>query len=849
MVYNKLKNMNQQTTLNKYFKIKTNSFKEMDINRKKKCNLSITKTPIKLPKLTLENEHVVDLISDDDDEGSISSKTCELNQSQTSSSESTLIYTPEMLHKSPVNQSPFEEISNKSSMSPSSDHKSLNKSSPSFRSPSTSHKYFSPTKKRSIKVRTPTKAKRNLSDIISKCDKQNIFNNEEFLQASKNLDDLTIFLLKIIYQFLCDDNLKPLLEESSCSLLSRAMKVKKPGMRLVCRLYWQQEGWRRWDKVKKIMIGKFKVDDPTLHEAVNSLIESGFITVANSNNGEEICFDKLLKMLKQDELKLICKEFKIKTTKKDDAVQSLKNFCYQKTNITNYFVGSKSTNETRVLNLLRSKVGPCYKLSDEARNTLKELYILMYLGMDYSIIKEKRLELMLLNDKTKRETFPIDKDMEIDNASLVFKNREQFLSYVNAGVLYEDIEEATDLSEKCEKIKRVYDLYNEMGKEELMSYIKLPVWLRRYTPAYIYVKILEAGIQELKKSKVEKNILLAVDILSKLLKQTAFREHKRAEWYSEKALILDKLLLLPEKAAEVLLEGFNSNLPEKYLDFIRPRAKLLAKRQTNPISSALKVQLLSRADKYDILEKNIKAVHIYKQPMYNGGRGKIKFETRTADGMLVQEAEEYCKYHYIQEGKYTHGGHWEGKIVTTIFFLLFWDIIYAQLEGIRGIFLSHYQTYPLDMFCEDFYNNRKALIEKRLKEIEESTTEEILTKIETAWESRPETEQSGVQSGAGGEAARAACARLAPARVARVCARLAADFAHAHSGFPDLTLWNERTGEIAFVEVKTDSDKPSMKQIQWMHYMQQHGIDTEFCYVGVHTGRARSRNTQELEEH
>ncbi|XP_050352889.1 fanconi-associated nuclease 1-like isoform X3 [Nymphalis io] len=729
--------MNQQTTLNKYFKIKDNTFKKMDTNRKKKHNLSITRTPVKSPKVTNENKNVIDLISDDDEE-SISSKTCDLDQSRKSSSESTLVYTPEMLRKSSAIHSSCEDISNKSSLSPASEHKSSNKSSPSFRSPSTSRKYYSPTKKRSIAVRTPTKAKRNLCYTLSKCGSENIFNDEEFLQASKDLDDSTIFLLKIIYQFLCTDSLKPLLGESSCNLLSRGMQLKKPGMRLVCRLYWQQEGWRRWDKVKKIMIGKLNFDDPTVHEAINSLIESGYISVANINNGEKIDFDELVKMLKLDELKLMCKEFKIKTTKKEDAAQSLKNFCNKKTNITNYFVGSKSTNETRVLNLLRSKVGPCYKLKDEARNTLKELYILMYLGIDYSIIKEKRLELMLLNDKSNRETYPIDKDMEVDNASLVFKNREQFLSYINAGSLYEDIEEATELSKKCEKIKQVYDLYNKISKEDMMNYISLPVWLRRYTPAYIYVKIMEAGIQELKKSKVEINIVLAVDILSTLLKQTAFRQHKRAEWYSEKALILDKLLSLPEKAAEVLLEGFNSNIPEMYLDSMRPRAKLLAKRQTCSISSALKVQLLARAEKYDILEKNIKAVHIYKQPMYDGGRGKIKFETRTADGLLVHEAEEYCMYCYIKDGKYTHGGHWEGRIVTTIFFLLFWDIIYAPLKGVRGIFLSHYQTYPLDMFCEDFYNNRKALIDERLKEIEESTAEEILSKIQTAWESRPE---------------------------------------------------------------------------------------------------------------
>lgn len=98
-----------------------------------------------------------------------------------------------------------------------------------------------------------------------------------------------IFLLRIIHQFLCDENLKPLLSQSSCDLLSSAMQVKKPGMTLVCRLYWQQDGWRRWEKVKQIMTAKSfegKFDDPTLQIALTSLIESGFITIGNTNNGK-----------------------------------------------------------------------------------------------------------------------------------------------------------------------------------------------------------------------------------------------------------------------------------------------------------------------------------------------------------------------------------------------------------------------------------------------------------------------------------------------------------------------------------------------------------------------------------
>lgn len=79
---------------------------------------------------------------------------------------------------------------------------------------------------------------------------------------------------------------------------------------------------------------------------------------------------------------------------------------------------------------LQSTAGICYKLSDLARTTLYNLYVLMYLGMDFNIIREKKLELMLLHDKTKAETFPVCKDMVVDNASVVFQDKDEFYRQV-----------------------------------------------------------------------------------------------------------------------------------------------------------------------------------------------------------------------------------------------------------------------------------------------------------------------------------------------------------------------------------------------------------------------------------
>lgn len=63
------------------------------------------------------------------------------------------------------------------------------------------------------------------------------------------------------------------------------------------------------------------------------------------------------------------------------------------------------------------------------------------------------------------------------------------------------------------------------------------MWLQRFTPIYMYVKILESGIQDLKK---EKRFGLVLEILDALISQEVCRQHKRAEWYAEKALVLHK---------------------------------------------------------------------------------------------------------------------------------------------------------------------------------------------------------------------------------------------------------------------------------------------------------------------
>ncbi|KAJ0174196.1 hypothetical protein K1T71_010342 [Dendrolimus kikuchii] len=702
---------------------------------------------------------------------------------------------------------------------------------------------YSPLKKRMVIRKTPVK--RNLAKEsfihyphVPYPDKE----HEELKSVFKDIDDKTSFLHQIIYKYLHTTELRNLLDGTSQDLLSKSMQLDIPGMRLLCRLYWYK---RRWYKLKKLAViaeGKQTISSNRIQENLEQLIKQGFITLAERNNN--LSFDEYEKLLTAKQCSEICKSLllKCRVSGKKSAMKALSIYCRGKPIYKYFNVGGAnghSSNCDRVLKLMRDKVGPCYRLSDIASETLDKLYLLMYLGMDYTIIREKKLELMLINDKNRTETYPIDKSMNMDNASTVFNTQEEFERYFEAHNIYENLLKQTDPRKKSDIIQDVYEKYKSLAVEETKDYKALPVWLRRFTPAYLYIKIIEKGVEDMKR---QEKYQIAVDMLTTLTGQNTFRHHKIGEWYAEKALILHRYIQEYDMAGKTLLQGLQSDIPKALKLALQCRAKQLVNQKNITLEESIREQLSSTLEKEPpITETEFTADHIYKQHMDCEGKGKRKFKTRTENGATVQAAEDYCLTHYIESGQFTDGRHWEGNMITTIFTLLFWDIIYMKLRGYSGIFLTAYQMYPLDMFCSSFYENRKAIIEERLSWIENSTTDVLREEMRKVWDSRPESELSGINRGVGWERVCEVCECAGARRLARVCRRLATDYGYARSGFPDLTLWNTNTKQIKFVEVKTDTDKPSIKQLQWMRYLKSVGIDTGFCYVGVNTERNKAR--------
>jgi len=108
----------------------------------------------------------------------------------------------------------------------------------------------------------------------------------------------------------------------------------------------------------------------------------------------------------------------------------------------------------------------------------------------------------------------------------------------------------------------------------------------------------------------------------------------------------------------------------------------------------------------------------------------------------VVTVEEFSLQHYEDEGwkgcvtcslwlGTTHDIHYslhsEGRIVYTIFGLLFWDIIFTTIPG---AFETPFQVAPLDISTDTFYHSRRDLFDKRLDEIKQGRAREIIGNVD-----------------------------------------------------------------------------------------------------------------------
>lgn len=169
------------------------------------------------------------------------------------------------------------------------------------------------------------------------------------------------------------------------------------------------------------------------------------------------------------------------------------------------------------------------------------------------------------------------------------------------------------------------------------------------------------------------------------------------------------------------------------------------------------------------------------------------------------------------------GLHAENALFRALFGLLFWEVVFAP---VKGMFQHRFQTGPLDLASEHFYENRRELVAARLEELRGAS---LGREVAVAFESHRGLTNAfvGWELYTAEELVRAADAfgeRLAP-----ILERLARHPSRHGRGLPDLLVYEG--GEPVLVEVKGPGDQPQIEQRLWHDALLAAGVDVRIARV------------------
>jgi len=70
---------------------------------------------------------------------------------------------------------------------------------------------------------------------------------------------------------------------------------------------------------------------------------------------------------------------------------------------------------------------------------------------------------------------------------------------------------------------------------------------------------------------------------------------------------------------------------------------------------------------------------------------------------------------------------------------------------------------------------------------------------------------------------------LTPEQIHAVLLEMAYNLRENTRGFPDLLVWDET--EYSFIEIKSPTDHLSSRQLHWLHFFANHGINSRIVRV------------------
>ncbi|XP_025915160.1 fanconi-associated nuclease 1 isoform X2 [Apteryx rowi] len=650
-----------------------------------------------------------------------------------------------------------------------------------------------------------------------------------------------------------------LFNDQDMNIITKFCQLSVGGQKLYVRLFQRK---LNWIKVNKIEYGEISVD---LLPVIEELVETSFLQTESEL--EDLC--EGLDLLSAPELKTLAKIFHLPNPngQKQQLVDDFLRLAKQRS----VFSKSQTGIGTVILKRAKDLAGKLVRVCKGPRAVFSR--VLLLFSLSESMEDEEagsggqgQLSTVLMVNMG-RMVFP---SYTVNRKTEIFQDRDDLIRYATAAHLSNDIatamangnwEEANYLY-MCAKetwnelknqpslregkdysgfflllvpmfLKLACSLTRTSWQQRNMSYHRaLPEYLRHFTVGWVYTRILSQGVEILQRLHMYKE---AVQELQNLLSQEVYCTDSRGRWWDRLALNLHQHLKNTKKAIDCIRNGLAD-------PFVRTGHRLSLYQRALRIrdSPSCKQFRCLFHDLPVITVEDVTHVTIKGKMCPQMGLGKSVFLMEDTGGeegsedfsvsTVMCSVEELALTHYRQNG-FDQGIHGEGSTFITLYGLLMWDIIF--MDDIPDVFRNCYQMFPLDLYTDSFYENRRDAIEARLLQLHTASSEMLTKLIADIWNTQEGKAAALVSWGRfiSLQQVQSLVSCLGGMFLSGVFRRLSKDLRHCRGGLPDLVVWSTHSSQFKLVEVKGPNDRLSYKQIIWLSELKKLGAAVEVCHV------------------
>ncbi|NXO33082.1 FAN1 nuclease, partial [Locustella ochotensis] len=624
-----------------------------------------------------------------------------------------------------------------------------------------------------------------------------------------------------------------LFNEQDLNIVTKFYKLSVGGQKLYVRLFQRKLNWL---KVNKIEYGEISVD---LSPIIEELAEARFLQTESEL--ENLC--EGLDLLSAPELKTLAKIFHLPNPngQKQQLVDDFLKLSKQRS----IFSRSQAGIGTVILKRVKDLAGKCVRVCKGARAVFSR--ILLLFSLPESLEEEEAgsagqgLLSTVLRANMGHMVFP---SYTVNRKTQVFQDREDLIRYATAVHLSNDIANSM-VNGNWEEANHLYlcakETWSEMRNHPSLSYHRgLPDYLRRFTVGWVYTRILSQGVEILQRLHKYKE---AVQQLQSLLAQDVYCADSRGRWWDRLALNLHQHLKNTKKAIGCIWRGLADPA-------VRTGHRLsLCQRALRIRDSPSCKQFQGLLQDLPLLTvQDVTHVTISGKMCPQTGMGKSVFlmedigdgeggEDRSVSTVMCS-VEELALTHYRRNG-FDQGIHGEGSTFITLYGILMWDIIF--MDDIPDVFRNSYQTSPLDLYTDSFYENRRAVIEARLQQLHTASSETLAKLVADVWTTQEGKAAALVNWGrfTSLQQVQSLVSCLGGTFLSGVFRRLSRDLRHCRGGLPDLLVWRSHSRHFKLVEVKGPNDRLSPKQMLWLSELRQLGAAVEVCHVQDVGGKSK----------